>query len=907
MLDKPVPEMDPIKYTLCDFDETVQWFLKTKTKIVVDKCKYWIPSMKTHAEVPDDDDDDYDDDDDDDEKYDPENYSILCALVFRIEVCYSMIEAISPWVSSDIAGLEYDEFDERFQWRLHTATHLDLAYHMENTNEYTDKVLREQLLDTEMSTYQRYKPRAHRFFWCGDLPNLVYTLKWIDWFGGFSKLEADPEACVENGFLPAQIAWCTPANTTSNILGKIRFLKLLLKVKPGLCHFKKWREEVEEHCSVADAGIYELQILILRCSLFGLYPHCEITPSFPRQLNLMKLFSCDAIRSRKDIIQWCSEHDKLVWFAWKEYLVFLMRYNPGIRDVLVLSRNWLPFERSTCYGMDIARHIFDEQGVFEGEMYSTNKELHTVYTDRQVKKVWRSQKDTFLNCLVASLNKIFDQKFVEYKGFPPDHEVDKENSPCAHPYSLISPPVQDFVNTDNLNRTEMDQIIDYVSRFSPGDRIQREDFEIWGVDPKLVEQLVEMWENYDHCDAFYQGTRELLYMLFWYASPYDFHRIHAIAYHLKEHFQVRWYSTTKNTFDRQYDSLRARYRLHDWEDTPEDIFYVYFCSSCRSLACRVMKDGSSPDIVHEIGVANHAAYDWEKDALYGKSAQTKSQQAAKNRRSDKEQPDDRRKYTERKAKQHRRSVFFPGCNNQKLHSLFSPGMFWRIGHTTYTLCERCGIQTVFNEISASDPNGITCPPCRYSAADELTFEREEWENMYRYIEESRPPRVIIDKKIFVSKKTGKEKIVTRRIRIRTEDDHPDMPYDVKNECFFCLNQMNKGVVSTVFNANKKKKKQQKQKQKKYGRSSSSSSSSTISPRWHTYVIFDDCVTNKWITSLVCGSCFRRHYQCFKFQKNIIWKVSRWKEIANTAKPNRRRPRSHLSKTTTITISKKDKK
>ena len=1125
---------------LCTFDETVRWFrsgeaARSDVRLRLGACRHWRPNVQ----LPDD------------AELDASTHAVLCALVLWVEMCMAMAQRAVPWSSRDavygredteeLAPHEATQRNERFLWRLRLASALDLAYHMENHGVYDDATLQRRELDYEQTDYERLRPLDHWYFWCGELPDLVHSLKWVDWFGGFSELERDELASAhpDEGFLAGTVSWNSVTNTSSNPLSRIPLLVIFSKVKPGLCHFKRWHDEIVRQCEDSTAGIYELQTLLIRCTLFGLYPHCETGPSFPRQLQLMKLFCEDAVRDRPATIRWFADHDMLLWFSWKEYIVHLMRYHPGLRAVLVRQRNWRAFELTTAYGTDVARRAFDEHGLLESSSLSVKKELHLVYTKRQVSEVRRSQKETFISCLVASLNRVFDQKHIAYRCFMPEHELrktcqrvyhadetsrlreqrerdeeqhfvrmltelhasvgdaqpaalfhdeqeeeeeeeemrqyddqmayqarrdarnaffkqkradiieqhvhrivrdapkvvhglweaerdrdcarhlrqlclyravllehdptfapdpeqvmrdaalarrldvdasgegsfltmwrkrDKPASPAmmalyrklirrqrrdlerslratpplltdharavtpwflrpAAPPSLAnqrlwtaleaarpawsamvralvrlkrtmlsrmeaeegsennlvlfvrdSPPaaeehvydedeeerqrqlaakerdritgMRDFSQNGALSEQEMRLMREFVSHFSPSDRIVPADFELWGVDPQLVRQLFELWERYERCEAFYQGTRETLYFTFWFARPRDFHLVHALAVHLKEHFQLRWQLVPRDAADRQLDALRARHELHEWEETPDELLYTHFCPSCRSLACRVMKGSSGEAVAHEIGVAN-AAYDWDEDRLYAKSAQTRSQHAAKTRRTARQQSDNPRKDAEREAKRARRVRFFPRCNDQPLEQLFAVGVRWTIGRTVNTLCERCGIKTVLTEQSCADANGSVCPCCRYSERDAIQFKDDEWQEARRVMDPHERTRV--ESRMVTASSTGRTRMVTETVRVRNDDDHPDLQLDAHDQCFFC--QASERAV---------------RKRRPY-------------VQWHRYRVLDDRRTNDFVTLTVCDVCFRRHYTHLKF-KNVQWRLSQFIGFVATARP-----------------------
>lgn len=212
-----------------------------------------------------------------------------------------------------------------FQWKLYLTTHFALAHYLwlrpMETIAWTDVALMSPPDAHTLCPYEAFYPEEQGIISVGMLPRLTHTIANLGWFS---------ETCEK----------------------RVPLAHLLRKSMHIICAARGWFKILEEYCTKYD-GIVELLHLCTMVSCLRLYPHSDECFTMNMAMNIYHHCSVtvqDLDKSR----EWREQHSILMWFALREYQMFMVRQLPPLYYVLTRYNN-LPAVAASCSaGLDHA-------------------------------------------------------------------------------------------------------------------------------------------------------------------------------------------------------------------------------------------------------------------------------------------------------------------------------------------------------------------------------------------------------------------------------------------------------------------------------------------------------------------------------------------------------------------------
>ena len=133
----------------------------------------------------------------------------------------------------------------------------------------------------------------------------------------------------------------------------IPILHILSKALPQRCQYRNLKEICMEYCK-KERGVLDWLKVCIECSLGGYYPHCEDIVPFWVRISLYQ--GCIA-STKKTWIRWIERNGYLLFYIIKEYLVFAVRYEPALYEVVCGTYYWEEFEQTTKKAMRAVRRL----------------------------------------------------------------------------------------------------------------------------------------------------------------------------------------------------------------------------------------------------------------------------------------------------------------------------------------------------------------------------------------------------------------------------------------------------------------------------------------------------------------------------------------------------------------------
>ena len=183
----------------------------------------------------------------------------------------------------------------------------------------------------------------------------------------------------------------------------IPIIHILSKALPQRCQFRNLKEICSDYC-LNQPGIFEWFKQIIRCSFLSLYPHCRVflTHDLYVQFQLF-LFK----QTKQTLSKWIRMNGYLIFYIIKEYIIYMIKFNPALFDTLSTRYNWLMFEKTCSTAMDMTRSIILMQSKDKHLFHGINEELSKINAYQLKYSFSQSKKTRFchgLTCLKTTAN-----------------------------------------------------------------------------------------------------------------------------------------------------------------------------------------------------------------------------------------------------------------------------------------------------------------------------------------------------------------------------------------------------------------------------------------------------------------------------------------------------------------------
>jgi hypothetical protein len=393
----------------------------------------------------------------------------------------------------------------------------------------------------------------------GMLPNFTRVLASMSWFSDSPASKRHPIAHL---FRKAMIVICAVRNCGSIM--------------------KDYSENAD--------GIMEILNLCLLVSSLRMYPHADECPTMTSAIELWHRFTVDTRDAA--YADWCNTHDTLVWFALREYQLFLVKNVDALYYTLTRSTNLPAVDRSVSNGLDHACRIFNRFGKYQDDSVNldTCKALHMYYyTQEQLPWALKMSRDSFLNMLRKVLVSMFERIYL-----------------INEPYCYAS-------TVSEKMRNDMHQ---YVSRLDPFEYsiLQQRHMEHWGIDPALVGALFECKKKFEiDGEADNRTKKELEIMLI--TKPSNFHAIHMIITFMWNHCKIELIPLNSQVAESQEHALRTRYQVPPYRTLTTAQITDYFCPVCMRVCAPLTPPCWTPCRSDE-GFTSFAAVEQPKNIGY---------------------------------------------------------------------------------------------------------------------------------------------------------------------------------------------------------------------------------------------------------------------------------------------------
>lgn len=429
--------------------------------------------------------------------------------------------------------LRLDKLD--LYWKIYLSQHFDLMLCVQDTLDEAGKRLcmlsDEDLLHDdddvpENAPFYRNLPRDELAFWAGDLPDVVSAVSSMGWF------------------------WEDSDRAT------LKLVHVLEKAKNVVCSFRNWQTIIGADCRTVP-GLYEMQVLILRASLFRAYPGANACPSLASCVSLTKMFRVNS-RDPDAMLRWMDANPRIVWFAWKEFINFALGFDPALHAMLSATPGWARVASSVARGLDLSCDLFNRTGTYSGETeervpFDCNAMLKRFYDADQVVYSLKVKKEAFWEILTKRLNQHFSNR----------HKAGDS----------------DFLDSDLVPKETARLMDRYIARLAPDEPLRPRDLYVWSIDHDIVDRLFAQRELYERSPMPDNAIRNRLAVLV-DVCPRDFHLLYVYMNKLATHKQVSFSPLSVQVADRQVEALRRKFSLLPWEPVTNELLTSYYCEEC---------------------------------------------------------------------------------------------------------------------------------------------------------------------------------------------------------------------------------------------------------------------------------------------------------------------------------------
>ena len=491
-------------------------------------------------------------------------FSILICLLLRVNVSYLLYN-------------ETGNQKTRMVLQLFIDTHIDLINAISSHSIYDNLHLLDQSQNPEDFVFPLYEmcyPHDMRFFYCGDLPDLTSIVG----LGGLwysSDIKSGSKSIV---------------HALIHVLSS--------KTQSYRCQGRNNMKILREDYFPKFPQMLELYKQFVRISLLGNYVFCMKRPSFEARMKICTFLN-DA--SDFEVIRWMSDNELIVKYATKEYFDYLVKCTYSLDQIFSGEPTRQKVSQITINTMDDIRQLYSSfPDSFSGHSPQLQLELKKIYatchnlSEPYISKLKKGRFDevVFEACEKAVQNMIVNQNSTN--AIASEKELDEE---------VVS---------------IMEMIIKkhYIADKNPiGTEIDIRCFKMFGMSQKGYSMLKSLIYDYTFNDMADSAILNCVVKIY-KTKAHDFYILHTFFLKLFDFYDSVEYVLPKQYADNQIKALRAKYRIHPWEDLPEYTGKFYYCEICKEWAhCTVTQ--ITPEAargVYAIGTEN-CLFDVSKQRL----------------------------------------------------------------------------------------------------------------------------------------------------------------------------------------------------------------------------------------------------------------------------------------------------
>lgn len=168
-----------------------------------------------------------------------------------------------------------------------------------------------------------------------------------------------------------------------------------------ICAARGWNGIMLDYARRYD-GIYELLNLVTLVFGLRMCPRSDECPTMDTAVELWHRFNV-TIMDPEVQLAWMEKHATLVWFALREYQLYLVQQVPPLYYVLTRFLNLNAISASVCSGMDRTAWIYNKHSFYngpdpkaDGKLVDTEKMLYKEYYNYEQLPHVRSSLVVFL-------------------------------------------------------------------------------------------------------------------------------------------------------------------------------------------------------------------------------------------------------------------------------------------------------------------------------------------------------------------------------------------------------------------------------------------------------------------------------------------------------------------------------
>ena len=207
------------------------------------------------------------------------------------------------------------------------------------------------------------------------------------------KYEPSPKHVFHEGLIPNVIHYIVDCSFWSDIRSKTNpIVHILSKGLPQRCQIRNMREILNKYSRKHEV-VYEFIHSCLLCSLLGMYKTCSYRPSLLVRMCIYKKLRSI---SKLEFLSWMlQDHQQLLFYVIKEFLVFGVRDIPSIYEEIKRRYYWDKFEDCVSKAMNTVRKCMKDSINFM-EFEGIEHQLMCI-NKLQVHHLFRPSKHMFCN------------------------------------------------------------------------------------------------------------------------------------------------------------------------------------------------------------------------------------------------------------------------------------------------------------------------------------------------------------------------------------------------------------------------------------------------------------------------------------------------------------------------------
>jgi len=593
--------------------------------------------------------------------------------------CSIMLCALIRIIACNVLNDKCDDPRTRMILHLFIDTHIDLINAIALHSAYLNPDLLDKTKNSEdfiSCLYELHYPHDMRFYHSGDLPDLTSIVG----LGGLwysHDVKSGPK-----GIVHALIHVLSSKTQSYRCQGRNN-MKILRED-----YFPKFPEML---------GLYKQ---FMRVSLLGNYVFCNQRPTFATRIKICNFFD---VSSDSTMIKWMSENESIVKYTTKEYFDYLVKCTYSLDQIFEGEPTRKKMSEIIVNTMDEIRKLICS---FENP-FSSDQNLHI-----ELKKI-------YVNC-----HNLSDPFISKLKKGRFDEVVFEACEKAAHT-TLVNQKSTNSIESEKQLDPEVVETMEMViykyymeDRNLIGSELDVRWFKMFGISKmgyKLLKNLIYDYTFNDMADsAIFHSITDI-----YNANHKDFHILHTFFLKLYDFHDSIEYALPKQFSDSQIKALRAKYRIHPWEDLPEYVKNFYYCEICKRWAHSTVTQitSESARAVYAIGTEN-CLFDIAKQQLVcGNQPVSASIKKLKENGKFFEETTENTK----DAKIIRKYKTTEGCSATPFQCINMIGTLFYLGGKPWALCTICASLTLFVPCNFGNL-GFTCG-CHDRSRDEFVYMR----------------------------------------------------------------------------------------------------------------------------------------------------------------------------------------